>query len=62
MQHATIAGDQEGPEIETAMALEGEKNLDIEFDNIVPRHGREGANGHVNGNVERDLFTVDAIV
>lgn len=46
MQHATVAGDQKRPEIKAAMSLEGEKDLDVQFGNIVPSNGGKGGDCH----------------
>lgn len=43
------------------MSFEGEKNLDIEFNDIIPCHRREGRNGHTLGPAETDWLIGDAI-
>lgn len=47
MEHTAIAGYQERPEVQTAMALEGHEDLDVEFDDVVPCYCRECCDGHV---------------
>ena len=62
VQDAAIAGDDEGPKVETSMPLESQEDLDVQLDDIVPCHGREGGNGHVNRNVLGDLVPRGPVV
>ena len=56
VQNAAITGDDEGPKVETSMPLECKEDLDVQLDDIVPCHGREGGNGHDSWNVLCDLI------
>ena len=61
VQHASVAGDDQGPEVETAMPLEGHEDLDVQLQHIEPGDGREGCDCHVGRNAEGDCVTILAV-
>ena len=54
MQHAAITRYEKGPEVETSVSFEGEEDLNIEFEDVVPCDSSEGSYGHINALVHRD--------
>lgn len=48
MQGASIRGDQQGPKVKAPMAFEGQEDLDVELEDVIPRNGGESGNGHID--------------
>ncbi len=48
VQDASVRGDQQGPEVKASMAFEGQEDLDVELEDVVPGDGGERGNGHVD--------------
>lgn len=61
MQHTAIAGDQERPKVQASMPFEGEKDLNVQFDDIPPGDGGKCHNGHLLCRVEMGFVLGDAI-
>lgn len=62
MQHTSIARDEQRPEIQPPMSLEGEEDLYIQLHDIVPGDRREGCYGHKGGLLEGNRLPGRAIV
>ena len=49
VQHTAIAGDDERPKVQAPVSLERHEDLNVQLEDIIPRHRCEGSDGHVNG-------------
>ena len=61
VEDAAIAGDNQRPEVEASMSLEGHEHLDVQLDDVEPRHRGEGGDGHVGGDIEGDEVAILAV-
>lgn len=61
VQGGPIRRDEERPKVKAAMSLEGEEDLDVELDDIIPGDGSKGGNGHVNARRGENMLSSHAV-
>lgn len=62
MQHASVTGYEQRPEVQPSMAFESEEDLDVQFHHVIPCDCREGRYGHECGLLEWDQLRRGAII